>query len=575
MELNIKPCLKNMFPIDGLLIKSPSATHWLEEMQRMQLSLESTELYSVPGLVANSIWGCLILPSSNVQKDLIGKNEYCQRVSHHLLIPEQTMLEPAMTSIEIDNLLRDNLHIIHPEFGLVELPEKLQAETLLIQPLESLMQVIRPEPTTFVPMQVKSFQVRSVAPEDVLKNLEEHVFPKEEKMEQKPLNLLEKGKLAMYQALFKKTKDEQGVPGKGSEKTGFAEGLDKIFSKVFGAENKWMKKVEQDFEDLEKRNQKQVERLLDMLKKNPEEALKYAIPIDPNGSSRGGSSGPLDLSKRWFDFSLFGGSGSGQGAGSVDIGDYYQALQNQYYQTAQELVAQGEYHKAAFIYMKLLKNYYAAAETLEKGGFYQDAATIYLKYGEHKLKAAQCYEKGHMITEAIEIYKELEDFEKVGDLYKSIQKRKEANIFFDKVASAYTDKSQYIKASLIYRQKIEDEQAAQRLLLEGWRSGKDAGNCLNSYFHHIPDEKDLWKSISELYDVDVDNENSEAFLKAIQHVFSDRPEISDKVKDLAYEIVAARIKVNPSIVGELKSFNPSDKELVKDTMRYKLNQEKN
>jgi len=43
---------------------------------------------------------------------------------------------------------------------------------------------------------------------------------------------------------------------------------------------------------------------------------------------------------------------------------------------------------------------------------------------------------------------------------------------------------------------------------------------------------------------------------------------------MAHEVIVALISVNPSIVSELRSFNKADKQLAKDTMRFKINYKK-
>ncbi|OFY83691.1 MAG: hypothetical protein A3F72_12820 [Bacteroidetes bacterium RIFCSPLOWO2_12_FULL_35_15] len=309
---------------------------------------------------------------------------------------------------------------------------------------------------------------------------------------------------------------------------------------------------------------------MDMFKNNPEEALKYAIPLDDIGSTRGGNKSQLDLLKRWFDFSLLGNN-SRSSSGSINLGDHYYELQKQYNATAQELIKQKDYHKAAFIYMKLLKNNLMAAQTLESGNHFQEAATIYLKHAGNKNKAAECYEKGNMTNEAIEIYKELNENEKVGDLYLTIRKRKEADLYFEKVVTNYKSKNQYVKASLIYKNKMNNEQGGQSLLLEGWRSFKDPSNCLNNYFSNIRDIKILKREIETIYANDLNRQNSETFLQVIRHEYNKNNELSDSIREMAYEIVAAQIPKNPSIVSELKEFNLKDKELMKDTIRFKVN----
>ncbi|MFY7965091.1 MAG: hypothetical protein ACOVO1_09360, partial [Chitinophagaceae bacterium] len=420
---------------------------------------------------------------------------------------------------------------------------------------------------------IKSFQVNPVSKDEVLKNLEENIFPKKEQMPKESLSIFEKGKLAFYRLLFSITA-QTGSSNITNQKPGILSVFEKIFGSKTEIVTKWFDKMEQDFEDLEKRNKKQVDKLMDMLKNNPEFALKYAIPLDETGTSRGGfNNGLLDMSVKWLDFSIFNNSTQRDG-GSINLGDHYYELQQQYNKTAEALIAKKEYQKAAFIYFKLLKNHYKAAETLADGKFYQEAASIHLKHTGQKIKAAEYYEKGSMITESIEIYKELNLNEKVGDLYTAIHKRKEADVYYQKVVDNYKSTNQYVKASLIYKNKMNNEHAGQNILLSGWRENRDAFNCLNNYFSNISDAKQLLTEINTMYHTFVADVNRATFLQVIKYEYKKGNELAEPLKEMAYEIIAKEIKHNPSIVAELKNFNINNKELVKDTLRFTLNSKK-
>lgn len=577
MEFRIKPCHKNTYPLRGMLIKHPSIRFWIQEIQSLGMSLGKLDIYPIPGIQPNSIWGCLIISDTKLNPLLVGKHEACQVVCRNLMIPEKSIIYPNINKVELENIFSTFLHVIHPDFGLVELKEPLQLIEVLTFPEEMPCFITKPKLPVFIPNQIKSFQVAPIPPEEVLKKLEEKVFPKKEKLEDKPLTMLEKGKLSFYKLLFNKKSDTKatGEEGGNVEKTGIAkliEGIANTFSKKGSS---LTDELQQNFEDLEERNRNQLDKLLDMLKNNPEEGLKYAIPLDDEGTSRGGTVGEFSLSKRWFDFSLLGSSrGSSSGSGSIDLGNDFTTLQNQYHATARDLVKAGEYHKASFIYMKLLKNYDLAAQTMESGNHFQEAASIYLTHVNNKRKAAVCYEKGHMIENAIGLYKELGENEKVGDLYLDINKRKQAIVYFKKVVEVYDMQGQYLKSSLILRHKVNDESEAQNTLLQGWRKNKDGFNCLNNYFSNINDEKQLSKEIEAIYQDEVSNENRESFLKVIQHEYKKEHKNSGRIREIGYELISVQILSNPAIVSELKFFNPKDKELVKDTIRFEVGRKK-
>lgn len=334
-------------------------------------------------------------------------------------------------------------------------------------------------------------------------------------------------------------------------------------------ETKWIDKMKEDFEDLEARNQKEIEKLLDLLKKNPSEALKYAIPLDESGVMRGKEQRSFNLSKVWNDFSLNNVS-INSGSGVVTIGDHGTLLRNQYYATAQELMQQKDFQKAAFVYLKLLKDNHSAASALEQGEHYLEAASIYLKHCQNKSKAAECYEKGNSFVEAIDLYKQLNSHEKVGDLYSKLGKKEEARIFYDKVIQEYKTESKYVKAANVYLEKLNELDTFKTLLLEGWHTNKDSFSCLKTYIESIPESKDRISEIQQLYSEGLSDQKSTLFLQLVKQQFMQKSEHKDELKEIAYEIIAQQLPTNPSIVGELKDFNKADKELAKDTIRFKL-----
>ncbi len=568
MELRIKLHDKNNYPLGGILVKGSSIAHWVRQIQGMGLCLANVSTYPIPDTTPNSIWGCFVVYNVEKTKIDIGKNSYCQSINHILYIPEKTVLYPSLTQAEISKLFLGKPHLLHPEFGLVELIEAISWEAHIARNQFVSIQSRQPAPSVFIPKQIKSFQVKSVPADEVLKNLEEKTFPKQEKLEDNPLNPFEEAKLLFYRQLFEKKEAEK------TEKTDLLSTLESI-KNLFSPrqDNQWTKEMQEEYEELERRNQSQIEKLLDLLKKNPQEALKYAIPLDSKGTNRGGNNARLDISKMWTDFSLFSNAPASSGSGSSTIQDqHFQQLEAQYYTIAQELIKEKDYLKAAFIYMKLLKNYHLAAKTLEEGRLYQEAASIYAKFLNNKEKAAECYEKGNMTTEAIELYKELNKNEKVGDLYISINKKKEAFAHYEKVIDEYRSKHQYLKASLLYKNKMEDEQGGQNMLLEGWRANQDAFNCLNNYFSNIKDTKSLGVEIQRIYADETNEKNKGVFLQVIKYEYDKQNELAASVRDMAYEIISVRMLNNPATVSELLNFNKSDKRLVKDTIRYKLSQ---
>jgi len=52
--------------------------------------------------------------------------------------------------------------------------------------------------------------------------------------------------------------------------------------------------------------------------------------------------------------------------------------------------------------------------------------------------------------------------------------------------------------------------------------------------------------------------------------FKKHQDLEELTKNIAYEIVADKISTKPEIASELISFNPKNKSMIKDVMKYKL-----
>ena len=548
MQLAVKPYHKNLYPRGGILVRGNTVTGWLQQVQEMGLALEGMDIYPIAGREANTIWGCLLAPREAVWPADTGSNVYCQCLQDILFLPENSQLYPQLSVEELNRTLKGKRHLFHPETGWIELPAPILWEELLVLPGEVHRLVIPPEPSVFIPSRLNAFYKHSLPFEDVLANMDSELFA-EHTSDTRPLSVWEKIKLRFLRLFRSGDKQPPGL------------------------------------KELEERNNREIHKLLDLFKKDPREALKYAVPINNDGVSRGLSiPSAYRFSRFWESLSLLGswlgamggsvsGSGissSGAAGGSVLLGKrYIDRLNQEYRNAAYTLMKNKEYQQAAFVYLKLLKDYASGAEALEKGGFYAEAASVYLKYANNKNRAAECFEKGQLPLEAIELYKEMLRDEKVGDLYLSIGKRKEARPYFEKVIGLYVHNHQYVKAAAIHRDKLDEPAEAQSLLLQGWKNGSDGVNCLTWYFALVPDARRLEQEIQNIYRRETTEKNREKFLQVLKHQFDRYETIQDTVRDIAYEIVAARIGEDPFIASELQAFNKKDKRLLKDILLYR------
>ncbi len=264
----------------------------------------------------------------------------------------------------------------------------------------------------------------------------------------------------------------------------------------------------------------------------------------------------------------------GSGGGSFYLeNSLFDRIRSKYEELAEKYIAENEYKKAAKVYMNLLQDNYRGAKTLEAGGFYNEAAVVYLKKLKNKSDAAACYEKAKQYKKAIDLYKEMEQKEKVGDLYKEINDLKNAHTYYQMVADDYTVNNQMVKASLVYRKKMEKIEEAQKVLLKGWEEDKDPFNCLNNYFANIFDMKKLGSEILDLYEKTPAHKKL-IYLDAMKHEFKKSPELQTTARNIAYQIISEKVETRSEIINELKHFNPEDEVILKDISRFKTGRKK-
>ncbi|MFD1602480.1 hypothetical protein ACFSJW_21365 [Flavobacterium artemisiae] len=583
MELKLKLHSKNSFPKEGIFIKSNSIGFWLDEIQNLGLALENCRVFPVPGTAANELYGCMVLADvRNTKIKDLGKNNFYQLIENKLFIPENTTVVPKLAKEEWGKLFSDHFHFLHPDIGLVELEEEIVWSDYIQKPNLLDIEVIEPRKSVAIPSFISSLRIE-VDKEELLKQIEDP-YSEEEKEENLPFNLKklmmgnnkEMDKFLAYLEKHPEKAMKLAIPldtigsGRGGHEGIFTfnsglvndfnlEGLGGFLNKLFSGNGFTINMIRWGI------------------------LVLFVVLV----KSCDGPSSPIDFGSImkfmflcmiifFFIKAATANNASDRtrtkssgGAALVDS-DRFNTLQNRYEKMAEEYVNRKEYEKAAHIYLKLLKNNHKAAMVLEQGQLYREAAGVYLKYLQNKVKAAECYEKGHAYNEAIELYKELNQDEKVGDLYLILKNKKIADRYFRIVIEDYKKNSQYVKASLIYRNKIGDPKEAQELLLDGWKTGKDASNCLNNYFANILSHEALSKAITTRYEEDVDEKNKISFLNILKHEFNKGQILEEVTRNIAYEIVADKIEERPELASELIHFNKNNTSMTKDVMKYKL-----
>ena len=250
MKLALQFIDHNPYPRCGIFIKHASPKVWLQEIQRMQLKLADCKAYACPSLEANGISGVLLILKTAQKNIDVGNNSIVQKAHANLFIPENTTLNMALTDDEFATILHGVPHFFHHEFGFIELNEELDWTAIIQNPTEQFPTIESPAKGVKIPEKVISFSIEI-----------------EEAEESETL----------------------GNP--------------------FGEEEVDPKDLPFDMKKVLEGNNAEVEKYLNYLEKNPDAALKMAIPLDLMGTSRGKAFAKYKFKSNFFESIGFGDAG--------------------------------------------------------------------------------------------------------------------------------------------------------------------------------------------------------------------------------------------------------------------------
>ena len=155
---------------------------------------------------------------------------------------------------------------------------------------------------------------------------------------------------------------------------------------------------EERLEALRKDQEREMNRLLHLLKSDPDEGLKFGLPL---GGGQSGNETPKDaeLEKRSPDFQL-GKVGRGQPRSPwvLDWRKHYE----------------------------LSREYRETANVLRQGRHYREASVLYLKHLGDPLEGARCLREGGFLVEAIPIFERKKQHETAAELYAALGNDAEA-----------------------------------------------------------------------------------------------------------------------------------------------------
>lgn len=479
------------------LVPARHPAAWLDEICRWQVPMRGMRVYILPrSRETREPLGALVtVPEGSPRTSrralpygLVGKRLY---------LPTESELHPAIDEAELAELLPGEVVVLHPSVGLIGFGEDdaLTVGRLLCDPRRGDSTRTRAtwdaaEPGVTLNRRVHSLSAASLpSVEDAIDRGRDDIgstSPGElKKLPSEPSRstVADVGRAVGY-GVFKGAHFVLEGLARGLDKIGGAEGT-KSDAGPPGLLEKWLGWTDAAAASLLSRIEfaryREIARLLDLMERDVDEGLRYALPLGGLGH-RGIAPPSTRLARRRVDFSLRSLAG-GKAADFWDIPWHFQEqLRQSYLEAARREIALGRHRRAAYIYAELLVDFHAAADALRRGGHYREAATLYRDRLQKSLLAAECLEEGGFLKEAIELYEEKGRFEKVAELYGALGDEEESVRAYRRAAEAALGEGDRVHAARIYETKLDAPRQALAILSSGWPSSAQAGPCLREQF---------------------------------------------------------------------------------------------
>ena len=330
--------------------------------------------------------------------------------------------------------------------------------------------------------------------------------------------------------------------------------------------------------DQEERN-KEINRLIEILKKSPEQGLSFAIPMSGLNSTRGTGYSGTQLTRRSTGFSLSGLFG-GEMADPWDIAQQQQEeLIRSYRKLAVQETQAGRYRRAAYIYATLLGDIEAGVRVLQEGGHYDESAVILRDKLKRPVAAAECLQRGGRLSEAITLYLDNDKWIEAAKLYEQLDQIDQAHKWYRHAAGELVQAQDFIGAAKLYEEKLADLDQARDVLYRGWQSPYNDWQCLPTLFdltgrHGLHDSANA--VIGDLVEKITGHEHAGQVAKTLSDVHRSYPDpvtrqvMAGEVLRLAGEHLPDQqlpAQARP-FTEAIAALTPGDKLLARDTRRH-------
>lgn len=332
--------------------------------------------------------------------------------------------------------------------------------------------------------------------------------------------------------------------------------------------------AEKNWQELADRRSGEIERLMKLMEDDPDEGLRYALPLSGIEQSRGVAPPSWKLGQRSIRFS------QGQGGGAISGWDLAKEerlrLERQYRDAARREISLGRHDRAAYIYGNLLGDWNSAAKILAESGRHRDAVSIYLHKLNNRPAAAKCLEEAGLLIQAAAIYAECGQFEKAGDLQTLLGNDAQARELWRAAVDALGDP---IERARVLSEKLGDSTAALEILDACWRAGNRPEIALSAMFKIHRDRDGLAAAVRLLREMFA-HPRSAFFLTARLHFGHaealkwEGPLMMLELENAAYRLIAETLSAgkgdSSGVLAFLPKLDPADLLLSRDAKRFSL-----
>lgn len=237
---------------------------------------------------------------------------------------------------------------------------------------------------------------------------------------------------------------------------------------------------ERTLEQLDQARAREVDRLLRLLERDPDEGLRYALPVGGASPARGGGAAPpsANLPPRLVDYDGVAGGRRGPTEGWALDAEVTARLARRYRELADRELRLQRFRRAAYIFANLLGDLTAAAAALAAGGHVREAAQLYDERLGRPLEAARVLERGGLLAEAAAAYEKVGQWVQAGDLHARVERRQDAERCWRRAVRQRLEAGDVASAARHLEEKLARPDEALELLATTWPAHAQAGLCL-------------------------------------------------------------------------------------------------